>query len=108
MNSLILKETQAMNMLFEEIYEKEETFENLMTFAGIISVLENFLETATSEELIEIIESGLLQMRTRWSLKKISEDVLTKDFFIKRGFEDTEWYFCMLKKEKYQLKLLST
>ncbi len=90
MNSLILKETQTMNMLFEEIYEKEETFENLMTFAGIISVLENFLETATSEELIEIIESGLLQMRTRWSLKKISEDVLTKDFFIKRGFEDTE------------------
>lgn len=88
MNSLILKETQAMNMLFEEIYEKEETFENLMTFAGIISVLENFLETATSEELIEIIESGLLQMRTRWSLKKISEDVLTKDFFIKRGFEE--------------------
>ena len=67
MNSLILKETQAINMLFEEIYEKEETFENLMTFAGIISVLENFIETATSEELIEIIESSLLQMRTRWS-----------------------------------------
>ena len=86
MNSLILKETQAINMLFEEIYEKEETFENLMTFAGIISVLENFIETATSEELIEIIESSLLQMRTRWSVKKISEDVLTKDFFIKRGF----------------------
>ena len=90
MNSLMLKETQAMNMLFEEIYEKEETFENLMTFAGIISVLENFIETATSEELIETIESSLLQMRTRWSVKKISSDILTKDFFIKRGFEDTE------------------
>ena len=84
------EEVQYLNQRIKEIYEKEETFENLITFAGIISILENFLETATSEELIEIIESSLLQMRTRWSVKKISSDILTKDFFIKRGFEDTE------------------